>query len=339
MSDAPTAPKDSGSPIAPAPTVSDPDASAPSCRAEGVRLACSTARGAGLGMLLLLGLLGVCILWQSTRYEGFTGWAGLQGQKFLQKPGYVKLRNRMGDSYEYAFPVIRSWSVLASLAVVGLAAGALVGFLAGFAPLSIRRFGRLGILVTAALGLFLGMLFGGRLGLSLYDRNETSYALEGEPETKPTGEKFSPGEKAVAWKEHRARVVRGVMGSWKKYVLLCGFLGAAAGAAFAARQGFCPPDPLAAKDAPRLPWTVPLGLAVVGVFFHGCLWGNVALWLQPYAWRRRLTTALTWCVAGFAVIFWAWGLETDWGDGWSKQIPGWLHDLFYSVGNRLGMKE
>ena len=60
--------------------------------------------------------------------------------------------------------------------------------------------------------------------------------------------------------------------------------------------------------------------------------------LLPRAQRRTLATAVTWAVAFIAVVGWAWGLEMDWPEGWSKMYP-WSRKVFFFLGHAVGAKE
>ena len=90
----------------------------------------------------------------------------------------------------------------------------------------------------------------------------------------------------------------------------------------------------------RLPAFFPLGLAIVGLFWHGFVWGNAAILSLTVTRRRRWwVTGITWIVAFTAVFLWAWALQTLWEEGWSKQIPPGLKEWIYWIGNKFGMKE
>jgi hypothetical protein len=90
--------------------------------------------------------------------------------------------------------------------------------------------------------------------------------------------------------------------------------------------------------APCLPWSFPLGLAVLGIFYHGFVWSNVAVLLLPHARRRAAATAVTWTLAFLTVLGWAWAMEIDWPEGWSKAYP-WSRSVFFFLGLAVGAKE
>ncbi len=124
--------------------------------------------------------------------------------------------------------------------------------------------------------------------------------------------------------------------------LLGAFVGLAVGIArflLAWKRG---PAPDEDEDAPpdRLPVFFPLGVAIVGIFWQGFVWGNAAILSLAVTRRRKWwLTGITWIVAFTAVFLWAWGLQTLWEDGWSKQIPPGLKEWIYWFGNKVGMKE
>jgi hypothetical protein len=89
-----------------------------------------------------------------------------------------------------------------------------------------------------------------------------------------------------------------------------------------------------------LPAVFPLGVAIVGLFWHGFVWGNVAILSMPFTRRRRRwLTIVTWVAAFAAVFLWAWAVQTLWEEGWSKQLPSWIKEWIYWAGHLAGMKE
>jgi hypothetical protein len=149
-----------------------------------------------------------------------------------------------------------------------------------------------------------------------------------------------PGVKTInaVYGEDEALSLRGDIRTL--YILFCaGALGALIGliaggvvAAIRLRR------PVRPATEPVMPWSFPLGLAVLGLFFHGFVWGNVAVMLLPRSRRRALVTAATWIVAFIAVAGWAWALEIDWPEGWSKIYP-WSRKVFFFLGHAVGAKE
>jgi hypothetical protein len=108
----------------------------------------------------------------------------------------------------------------------------------------------------------------------------------------------------------------------------------------------CRPAPEEGEDEPsdgapcRLPRLFPLGVAVVGLFWQGFIWGNVAILSLTVTRRRKWwITGATWVVAFTAVFLWAWALQTLWEEGWSKQIPPGIKEWIYWLGHMCGMKE
>ncbi|MCX7806755.1 MAG: hypothetical protein N3A38_16445 [Planctomycetota bacterium] len=95
----------------------------------------------------------------------------------------------------------------------------------------------------------------------------------------------------------------------------------------------------AGSDGGNLPTGLPLGVAIMGLLYHGFVWGNVAVLLLAFSRRgRRFLTAATWIVGFAAVLLWAWALEINWPEGWSKTYP-WARSLFFFVGHMVGAKE
>ncbi len=116
------------------------------------------------------------------------------------------------------------------------------------------------------------------------------------------------------------------------YILGClGIAGAVVGCLAGAAAGFFrhrrPAGTAAVSGAEtggggKLPAGLPLGAAILGLLYHGFVWGNAAVLLLPFSRRGgKVITAATWVVGFAAVLLWAWALEMNWPEGWSKMYP------------------
>jgi hypothetical protein len=150
-----------------------------------------------------------------------------------------------------------------------------------------------------------------------------------------------PGEKLASaiHGEDEALMLRGDIRAM--YVLICvaaggavvGLLAGLAAGILRLRRG------TARQPELFLPWTIPLSAAILGLFYHGFILGNAAVFLLRYSRRRcACATAAVWALAFLAVAGWAWAMETDWPEGWSKMYP-WARSVFFFLGHMVGAKE
>lgn len=256
-------------------------------------VALSGVKGAVLGVMILLGILGICAVMEFESGDGFAGWAGLQGHQLLAKPGMNRLIEEYGDAAEYNAPgYVQSTYVLAHLIRIGLLLGVLAGLVVGLARFLPEYRENGGVALSAGVGALAGVL---------------------------TGLVLIPQPKFLAF-----GLVTGATASTVLSLI------------FKRR-------PASAEDkepSSSLPAAFPLGVALVGLFWHGFVWGNAAIFCLPVSRKRKLwLTGVTWVVAFLAVSLWAWGLETTWEDGWSEQLPHNVKNFIYWIGSLVGMKE
>jgi hypothetical protein len=90
--------------------------------------------------------------------------------------------------------------------------------------------------------------------------------------------------------------------------------------------------------APWLPAPLPLGMAVLGMFFQSYVWSVLAVLALARTRRSRWITVATWAIAFLTVVAWSWALDIDWTEGWSKRYH-WARELFFPLGHEVGAKE
>lgn len=374
----------------------------PSARREWAAPVLDGLKGAGLGAMLLLGLLGACAFYSGTASSSFVGWAAGRGHDLLSKPGETALARAFPDEdVRWNLPpIIKTSAVVKALGAKGFVLGGLAGLAFGLARLLARRAARASagapaalrrpLLLSALAGEAAGALAGlsmaammpqavlllpslGAIGgavaglaleaiLLLCARRAAAAAADAPPDlfmdpALPLG-LAALGLCCVGLVAGLALAAMVMMAEkppeflLKKPLLLpllgmgCGALaGLAAAAVLVLRKGRAPAGPADADEQrsaaaqPAVHPLVPLGLAVLALFYNGYLLGNVAVWSLPFSRRRPWVTAVTWVIGCGAVVIWAWILCVDWSSGWNTRLPHGIKYFIYWLGNLVGLKE